>query len=207
MSAGDVLGGAAKGAAAGSVAGPVGAVVGGVLGAIGGLFSSSANNARKAALKEQRIIAERQAGIQRRDIVRSIRFAQAQALVAGSSQDGGLESSAVLGSLSSIGSQGESNLAFFDSQIGRQRKVNKYLNKADQYDSYAGAVNSIISLGSTAYDSGFLGGKKTPASASPASLNNGFGQIGSFQSSFDRALINGWPSDVPTPILGTVPQY
>lgn len=207
---GEVLGGAAQGAAVGfTVAGPWGAAAGAVVGAIGGLFSSKANAAKRQASKEQRIMAEREAGIQRRDLVRQFRMARAQALASGSSQEGGLESSAVQGALGSIGSQGKANLSFFDTQVKSNRKINSLLNKASGYESTAGVIGSLVSLGSDLASSGVLGsykgGKKSQAASSGngTGLNTGFATINSFQSAFDRALSQGWASDVPVPILGS----
>lgn len=138
-----VLGGAAQGAAAGAAFGVPGAVIGGVIGAIGGLFGAKANKSRRKARKEQRRMTEREQAVQRRDIIRQFRFARAQALAAGSSEDGGLQSSGVQGALGSVTSQGVFNLGFFDAQVASQNRINDLLKTAGKYEGYLSIFQSL----------------------------------------------------------------
>lgn len=167
--AGEVVSGAAQGAAIGAAAGPVGAVVGGIVGAIGGLFASKANKNKRKATKEQRAMVEREAAVQRRDIVRQIRITQAQAIAASASESGGLESSAPQGAIGSIQSQGLFNLGFFGVQATSQTKINSYLNKAEKYAGYASLTGSLLKAGSSLAGYGIIGGGGKTPSGGPAS--------------------------------------
>lgn len=177
--AADEIGGAASGAASGAkigaaVGGPVGAAVGAVLGGIAGLFGGKKKKkAKKFAAKaqaEDMRMQERAQAVQRRDIVRQFRMARAQALAAGSSESGGLQSSGIQGSLSSIGSQGRFNLGYFDTQIDNQQLRNSYAKKAGKYASQAGDIFGILEAGASIADVGLLSGfgKKTSTPAKPS---------------------------------------
>lgn len=180
--AADEIGGAASGAASGAkigaaVGGPVGAAIGAVVGGIAGLFGGQKKKkAKKYAAKaqaEDMRMQERAQAVQRRDIVRQFRMARAQALAAGSSESGGLQSSGIQGSLSSIGSQGRFNLGYFDTQINNQLLRNNYAKKAGKYASQAGDIFGLLDAGTTLADSGLLSGwgkKSTPSKPSSKGL-------------------------------------
>lgn len=170
----EALTGAAKGAVAGAaVAGPWGAVVGGVIGLVGGIFGDKAKGKKKQAVQVRAQIAEREAAIQRRDIIRSTRVQRAQSVAAGTG-DGGVVSSAVMGASSSIGAQGSSSVGFFDTQIGMGRTANAYDIKAARYESYQamagtaiGMIGPAMSAGATAL-SMFRSGQIKPVSITGA---------------------------------------
>lgn len=148
---GDVVSGAAQGAAAGAAVGSVvpgigtviGAVVGGIIGAVGGLFSKKGKKLKRRAANEQRAISEREQAVQRRDIVRQLRFVRAQALASGSSESGG-GGSAVQGAVASIGSQGSFNVEFFDKQVNSQGYIEALLKKARAREEVSGAIGGIV---------------------------------------------------------------
>lgn len=148
----DVGGGALSGAAQGfSVAGPVGAVVGGILGAVGGLFKSKSKKYARYADAEQQKLVDRQNAMQRRDIVRNLYLARSQALAAGASESGGLQSSTVQGGLSSLASQGVGNLNYFDAQLSNITTRNSYLAKAGKAADTASGIGSLIDVGASLY--------------------------------------------------------
>ena len=165
--AADEIGGAASGAASGAkigaaVGGPVGAAVGAVLGGIAGLFGGSKKRkarkfAARAAAEDVRMT-ERAQAVQRRDIIRQMRMARAQTLAAGSSETGGLMSSGIQGSISSIGSQGRFNLGYFDTQIQNQLLRNDYARRAGKYAGQAGDIFGLLEAGTTLADAGLLSG-------------------------------------------------
>lgn len=142
--------GAAQGAAAGAVAGSVvpvigtaiGAVVGGVLGLVSGIFAGKAKASKKKANQIRAKVAERDAAIQRRDLIRSIRVQRAQTVAAGTSE--GVISSAVAGAAGSIGAQGTGAIDFFASQYNLNGQANKYDAKSQQYSGYAAAGQTLI---------------------------------------------------------------
>lgn len=206
---GEVASGAAKGAAAGAAFGPWGAVIGGVIGAIGGLFAKKSNAAKKRAQAEEIAIAERQAGIQRRDMVRQYRAARAEALVTGSSESGGDQSSAVLGGIASLGAQSRFNLQFFDKQVAGQRYVNKQLKKADKYNDYANTVFTTLSAASSIGGSGMFGGSQQPQGASKTAgqVTSAYGTQSLQQTNFQLGMYQvqnqqNLQSNVRMPILG-----
>jgi len=139
--------GAAQGAAVGSVVPVVGtvigAVVGGVIGLVSGMFSSKAKGKKKKANEIRAKMAERDAAIQRRDLVRNIRIQRAQSVSAGTG-DGEVISSAVAGATGSIGAQGSTSLDFFDTQYFQNTTANKYNAKAEQYAGYSAAGNTLL---------------------------------------------------------------
>jgi hypothetical protein len=160
--------GAVKGAAAGAaIAGPVGAVVGAVIGAISGwLGGTSKSKARKAAETQQQIEKTR-AALDRRNIILEGYVARARAVAAAGAQDdgGGLQSSAPLGAISSVGSQLEFNVQYFNTQANLLTKRNKYVRDSSKYAQYASNVSSIGSLISTGYS--VYGLYNTPSTPSP----------------------------------------
>ena len=160
------MSGVASGAAAGAmVGGPIGAVIGGIIGGIAGLFGGKkAAKARKfaeKAAKVERQQAQLQAGLQRRDMVRQARIARAQAIAAGASESGGLQSSGIRGAASSIGSQLTSNMNYFDQQVTLGNEAQSYKAKAGKYARSAAAFQSGIgAVASIASAVGPLGGEK-----------------------------------------------
>jgi len=147
--ANEVASGALQGAAAGAaVAGPIGAVFGGVIGAISGIFKKKANNKKKEATRIERQMYEREQAIQRRDMVRQMRVARAQAVAAGTDM-GGL-GSGVAGATSSVAAQGASNLRFFGNQISLGIRRNSLLDKAAKYDSTSATIGSLVQVGASA---------------------------------------------------------
>lgn len=143
---GEVASGIIQGAAAGAAGGPVGAVIGGIIGAVAGIFSSKANKAKRQAKMEQIRAQEREAAVQRRDLIRGIRIARAQAVAAAASESGGLESSAPQGAIASVRTQGNFATNYFDAQIASGRKVNSLINKADKYSAISDSIASFIEL-------------------------------------------------------------
>src|SRR4051812_18844501 len=122
-----------------------GAVVGAILGGIGGIFGDKAAARRKQANKEEQRIATLKQATQRRDIVRSVYLARAQTLAAGAAQEsGGLQSSAVQGSLSSEASQGFYNIKLFDAIAAREIMANYYNKKAAKQQGYSDSIMGLI---------------------------------------------------------------
>lgn len=145
-----VLSGAASGAAKGfAVGGPVGAFVGGLLGGLGGLFKNKSNKYKRKANKEEQRMIEIQQSIQRRQLVRSIFLARSEAVAAAGAQEtGGLQSSAARGAISSVGSQGISNLKTFDALVARDIMKRYYLKKAGKNAEYSGMISGFTELAS-----------------------------------------------------------
>lgn len=145
------IGGAAEGAKiGGTIGGHVGAVVGGILGGIAGLFGGSAKRkakkyAKKANAEEERMNIRKMA-LERRNTIRELYLARAQAVAAGASESGGLASSTVQGAVSSIGSQGRFNLGFFDAQYETLKLRNKYAKKAGKYADKAADIGGLFNL-------------------------------------------------------------
>lgn len=152
--------GAAQGAAVGSVAGPVGtvvgAIVGGVIGAIGGIFSSQSKRYQKKADQQAQEMQDREAALQRRNIVRDQYVARAQAIAASAAEDGALMSSAPLGAISSIASQGAFNTDYFDSQVINQKQRNYWLKKAHKKQQDAGTAFQVLDTASSLAGSGLF---------------------------------------------------
>ena len=189
------IGGAAQGAAAGyAIAGPYGAVVGGVLGGVMGLFGGGA--ARKARLftnsakKTERTLSYFEAAVQRRDMIRQARIGRAEALAAGTSQGtGGLESSGVQGALSSVSSQANFNIRYFDARIADYLKMQEWVDKAGKASTTAGTWNSFLQAGLSAA-SIYNSFSKTPT---PSQAGGGYSVSTSFPTSFDTgpSLLGG----------------
>lgn len=176
----DIVTSTAQGAATGyTVGGVYGAIIGGAIGLVGGLFSRKAKKYKKMAAREEKIMAERQQAIQRRDMVRNLRMARAQALVAGSSETGG-GGSAVQGAVGSIGTQGTFNLNFFDTQVQSQKNIERWVGKAERRAEIAGAISGLMNAGGGAMGGmGMMGGggSKSTSSApgysdTPSSMQN-----------------------------------
>lgn len=142
-----VIGGAAQGAQAGykvSGGNPWGAAIGAVVGGIGGMFGDKAAKYRRKATKEEERAVEIQQSAQRRSIVREIYLARSQALAASAAEEGGLQSSAPLGAISSIGTTGTKNLKMFDALIARQIMQKYYTKKAGKNQGYSDSIMGII---------------------------------------------------------------
>jgi hypothetical protein len=147
------LGGAAQGAAVGAaIAGPVGAVVGGVIGAVGGLFKGKSASYKRKSERQSQKLQETQVALQRRDLILEGYVQRARSVAAAAAQDegGGLQSSAPLGAVSSVGSQLEFNLGYFDRQANTLNKRNKYAMKSGKYAQYASNVETLFSVGQSA---------------------------------------------------------
>jgi uncharacterized membrane protein len=176
---GETTAGAASGAASGAKAGMmVGGVWGAVIGAvIGGIFGGKAGKAAKKAHKLEaeanaidRQQAQMQAGIQRRDLARQARIERAKAIAAGASEAGGLQSSAPMGAISSLGAQTTSALSYFDWQTdlgntayNKRAQAAKYLKKAQAIQGYIDMVGGAASM------MGSMGGGSTTSSAASSS--------------------------------------
>lgn len=150
-----------KGADIGGSFGPIGGIVGTVIGAIKGLYLSG--KAKKVA-KNIRLAQETKRkqqtmkiALQRRELVRSMRIARSQSVAAGNSE-GNIQSSATMGASGSTASQGISALTYFDSQVGLDNEVQRYLKEAAKYEkqlnkhaSNSGMANVAAELGSDIY--------------------------------------------------------
>jgi hypothetical protein len=91
-----------------------------IIGAASSVFNSAsgataAQHQRRAGLAGLMFV-QREQAVARRDLVRNMRLARAQALAQGSADSGGLRSSGVGGTVGSLGSQGEFNLDYFQGQ-------------------------------------------------------------------------------------------
>jgi hypothetical protein len=143
------IGGAAQGAAAGAqIAGPYGAIVGAVIGGVMGFMKGSKERASRLAFNKYtgitRDISYADAGINRRDAVRSWRIQEAQQRAAAASETGGLESSAPRGALSSAASQRTFNLGFFDWRVSMFQTSQFYLDKAGKYAAQASNIGGLM---------------------------------------------------------------
>ena len=166
------IGGAAEGAATGfAIGGPVGGIVGGIIGGISGLLGGNKKKKARKYINQARTLERRQsyldAGIQRRDMVRQARIARAQSLAASTAEgEGGLMSSGPMGALSSIGTQFNFNLGYFDSRISRLVQVQRLYDKAGKEwnaaQNIAGYTDALFSVAST-----FGGIKKATPSQIP----------------------------------------
>lgn len=139
--------GAVKGAAAGMmVGGPVGTLVGGILGGIlggiAGLFGGGASRARRLAYQKQLNMEKRAQAIQRRDMIREFRIAQAHSLAQAAMEEGGMQSSGSQAVQSSLGTQFGFNLAYFNQQATDWKYIVKHLKKSQQLSSYSNLFNA-----------------------------------------------------------------
>lgn len=167
--------GAVQGAAVGTAIMPgIGTAVGAVVGFVSGLFASKSKKKKKKANELRARMAERDAAIQRRDLVRSIRIQRAQSVAAGTG-DGEVISSAVAGAAGSIGSQGENSLNFFASQYQLNATANKYDAKAERYAGYAAAGQTLLSAAGSMASAGMTtaGMFRTGAKPYTPSVNGG----------------------------------
>lgn|SRR5690606_5541276 len=151
------LSGAAQGAMAGAALGPVGiiagAVIGGIIGAVGGRKKKEARRFAAKAAAVRRKQQQMRLALQRRDIVRQMRFAAAQAAVEGATESG-VSSSAVMGAASSISAQGRGALQYFDSQVGLDnlyqtyaKRAGKAAGEAAEFGELQQALGSFLQLG------------------------------------------------------------
>jgi hypothetical protein len=151
--------GAATGAAAGAVAGPVGMVVGGVIGgiagAIGGMFNDSSDRHRNLAYKWASMGKDRQAAVQRRDVVRKFRMQRAQQLVAGSAEEGSTRSSSMQGSTGALTGQFGFGINYFDTQALIAQKYAKQTNKAGKDAATAGNIFGMIDAAGSIFSSAY----------------------------------------------------
>lgn len=172
--ASDAIGGAIGGAAKGyAVGGPLGAAIGFAAGLFGGLASDKAKKYKRLANKEEDAAINLKRAAQRRDIIRSAYIARSEALAAGAAQEtGGLQSSAVQGALSSVGTQTISNLKFFDALTARSIMQKYYLKKAGKKQEQA---NTITSVGDAlaGFDYSQIGKKKTETPSSDKKFPGG----------------------------------
>jgi hypothetical protein len=117
---------------------------------LGQLFSyKKEKKARKYADKAsevERQQAQMAAGIQRREMVRQARIARAQSVAAAAAESGGLQSSAPMGAVSSMGSQLTSNLAYFDWQVGLGNQAQIYKKKAGKYARQSADIAALDKL-------------------------------------------------------------
>lgn len=154
------ISGAAQGAAAGTMIMPgIGTAIGAVVGAIGGFMSGSKSRAARLAAnkgkKIEREISYMNAAVDRRDLVRGARIARAQSVAASAISEGGLQSSAPRGAISSIGAQTGFNLGYFDWRISKLALMQQYYDKAGKYaaqaSNIAGITSGLLSLASSGY--------------------------------------------------------
>lgn len=156
--------GAAQGAAAGASLGsavPVigtvigavaGAVIGGVMGYIGGGAMDKATLHKKKAEKWATLGKEREAAIERLNILNKFREARAANVTAITAEGSGGMLSSATGAISSVQSQYSFAENFMQSQVGIQRNVARQLrkagrsaNKANQMFGYLDAASSLAS--------------------------------------------------------------
>lgn len=126
------------------------AAVGAAVKLIGGLFGAAkaakaAKYRRKAASKGREIVEKEQA-VQRRDIVRNLRVARAQALAQGATESGGTRSSGTQGVSGSFASQSLFNLDFFEGQAEKSRRKFEFELKADKYQANAEQTIAVSGL-------------------------------------------------------------
>lgn len=145
------IGGAAEGAKAGYGVGSVwgavaGGIIGGVAGYIGGNQAARARKMYNRGMKMQRTLSLTQAAVARRDLIRQARIERASAVAASAAQEGGLQSSAPAGAISSYGSQFGFNLGYFDRTIQRYLMMQKYIDKAGKYARRSGDTMNYLNM-------------------------------------------------------------
>lgn len=179
----DAVVGAASGAAKGfAVAGAPGAIIGGIAGAISGLFKSKSRKAARKADETRARMEDIQNAVLRRNQLREAYIARAQAVAAGAAEDGGLQSSTVIGAVGSLGSQFAYNERYFDTQQANINIFNKYSKNAAKFADYAGAA---ASLGSAALSVAERFPRtpnpvgKIPKNSTPITRSTGMGTLGS----------------------------
>lgn len=178
--------GAVNGVAAGMmVGGPVGALVGGILGGIAGLFGGGASRARRLAYQKQLNMEKRAQAIQRRDMIREFRIAQAHSLAQAAMEEGGMQSSGSQAVQSSLGTQFGFNLAYFNQQATDWKYIVKHLKKSQQLSSYSNLFNAGLKAYTSFSGMGMFGGK---------TAGNGLGDMGV------GADVAGW-----NPNIGDIP--
>lgn len=132
------------------IAGAIVEAVGGTIKLIGGLFGTSkkakaAKYRRKAAAVDRQMVEKTQA-VQRRDLIRNLRAARAQAMSQGASESGGTRSSGTQGVSGSLASQSLFNLDFFEGQAQKGKLKYTYEIKADKYESKANEIIAYSDL-------------------------------------------------------------
>jgi hypothetical protein len=142
-----------KGSSIGGNFGPIGGIVGGIIGVAKGLFLSGkakkASKFRKLAEETKRKQQTMRLALQRREVVRNLRFARAQAVAAGTSE-GNVRSSATAGAAGSVTGQGISALEYFDAQVGLDNKAQSYLAEAARMDRELAKHAAVTSGANTA---------------------------------------------------------
>ena len=133
--------------------------------ALGSSFGSmvAGEEARKdtnKARKVQERVRQMQDSRARLAQVREARMAQAQVIQSGATQ-GALESSAVQGGYSAIGSNAENNIQFINQVDTLQQAINKRMEKANSLQGAASAFGAVASISGS-----FAGGTK-PKGAAP----------------------------------------
>jgi hypothetical protein len=164
--------GAAQGSATGSAWGPwgaaVGAIVGGILGISAGKNKARAKKFAQKAADTRRRQQTMQLAVQRRDVFRQMRIAQAQAVAAGASEDG-VTSSAVQGASSSATAQGTAAVRYFDTQVDLDNQFQEYSKKAGKYaqkaDDLMGLIGSSAGISTAIADAYGLSKQSTAAPA------------------------------------------
>jgi hypothetical protein len=147
--------GGIKGAAAGAaVGGPVGAAIGGIVGGIAGAFGDSAARHKSLAAQWARMGRVRSAAIQRRNVIREFRMRRALTTMSMGSEEGGMQSSATVGSQNSLEAQFGFGLNYFDTQQYINKKVNKQLNKAGRAQAQGGNLFGMLDAGLSLYSAG-----------------------------------------------------
>lgn len=179
---------AAQGAMAGfQVGGPWGAVVGGVLGAIGGVIgggqAAKAQRMAKRAAKIERKQSYLDAAVARRDLIRQGREARAMSLAMITAEgEGGANSSAPLGALSSAGAQLNFNLGFFDSRIGHMLQMQRFQDRAAKYGARAqgtfGMLDTAISIANFAGSAKATGSQMGSGGAASDGVSSGSSSTG-----------------------------
>lgn len=141
---------AAQGAAALSWAGPwgiaIGAVVGGAIGLFSGEKKKKARKYMRKAQEQRRRQQQMKLAVQRRDLIRQQRMLRAQAVAAGSSEQG-VTSSAVLGAIGSVDAQGKSAMSYFDAQIDLDMAYQMYSKKAGKAAGDAAELDTLLAAG------------------------------------------------------------
>ena len=120
-------------------------VVAGVAAVGANVAANKSRHAQASARKTQEKVRQTQDARSRIAQVREARMSQAQVLQGGASQ-GALNSSAVQGGYSAIGSNAENNIQFINQVDSFQKSISSDMSRASNYQGQASAYGAVSSI-------------------------------------------------------------
>ena len=163
------------------------AIVAGVAAIGSNVNANRARGDQRAARKIQDKVRQTQDARSRMSQVREARMAQAQVLQGGATQ-GALNSSAVQGGYSAIGSNAENNIQFINQIDSMQQAINRRMEDASKWQSRAAGFSAISSI------AGSMTGGPAPQGATVAggTAGSNYGAVGGMNNA------NGMSSSINT---------